>query len=78
MVGDTGHGMSEEVRQRIFEPFFTTKEMNGTGLGLWISRGIVLRHHGSLTLRSRQEPGRNGTAFTLFLPDEENPSKPTH
>jgi PAS domain S-box-containing protein len=77
MVGDTGHGMSEEVRQRIFEPFFTTKEMNGTGLGLWISHGIVSRHHGTLTLRSSQKPGWHGTAFTLFLPDGENPSKPT-
>jgi len=76
-IADTGHGMSAEVRKRIFEPFYTTKEVHGTGLGLWISRGIVARHHGSLTLRSSQKHGWNGTAFTLFLPDEENPSKPT-
>jgi PAS domain S-box-containing protein len=77
-IADTGHGMSAEVRKRIFEPFYTTKEVHGTGLGLWISRGIVTRHHGSLVLRSSEKPGWNGSAFTLFLPDEENPSKPTH
>jgi PAS domain S-box-containing protein len=77
-IADTGHGMSAEVRKRIFEPFYTTKEVHGTGLGLWISRGIVTRHHGSLVLRSSEKPGWNGSAFTLFLPDEESPSKPTH
>jgi PAS domain S-box-containing protein len=76
-VADTGHGMSEEVRRRIFEPFYTTKEVNGTGLGLWISHGIVSRHHGSLTMRSSEKPGWNGSVFSLFLPDEQNPSKPT-
>jgi PAS domain S-box-containing protein len=77
IVADTGHGMPEEVKQRIFEPFYTTKEMNGTGLGLWISHEIVSRHHGSLTLRSSEKPGWNGSVFSLFLPDEQNPSKPT-
>ena len=76
-VADTGHGMSTDVKKRVFEPFYTTKEMNGTGLGLWISHGIVARHHGSLALRSSQKPGWNGTVFSLFLPDEQNASKPT-
>jgi PAS domain S-box-containing protein len=77
-VADTGHGMSAEVRRRIFEPFYTTKEAHGTGLGLWISRGIVARHHGSLTLRSSEKPGYSGTVFSLFLPDERSaPSQPT-
>ena len=75
-VADTGHGMSAEVRKRIFEPFYTTKEVNGTGLGLWISRGIVSRHHGILALKSSEKPGWSGTVFTLFLPDESNLSKP--
>ncbi|MFZ0518347.1 MAG: PAS domain-containing protein [Acidobacteriaceae bacterium] len=76
-VADTGHGMSKEVRKRIFEPFYTTKEVHGTGLGLWISHGIVARHHGSLTMRSSVRPGWSGSAFSLFLPDEESPFKPT-
>ncbi len=76
-VADTGHGMSAEVRKRIFEPFYTTKELNGTGLGLWISRGIVIRHHGTLMLKSSEKPGWSGSVFSLFLPDEQNPAKPT-
>jgi PAS domain S-box-containing protein len=76
-VADTGHGMSAEVRQRLFEPFYTTKEVHGTGLGLWISHGIVSRHHGSLTLKTSDKPGWNGSVFSLFLPDEQSPTKPT-
>ncbi len=67
-IADTGHGMSPAVRARIFEPFYTTKELNGTGLGLWISSGIVERHHGRLTLRSTEHPVHHGTVFSLFLP----------
>jgi PAS domain S-box-containing protein len=67
-VADTGHGMSRETRQRIFEPFFTTKDINGTGLGLWVSAEIVQRHKGRLTVRSSQHPVRRGTVFSLFLP----------
>ena len=67
-IADTGHGMSEATARRIFEPFFTTKDLNGTGLGLWISAGIVERHQGSLRMRSSDRPGHSGTVFTLFLP----------
>src|SRR6266851_3182021 len=67
-IADTGHGMSPAVRARIFEPFYTTKDLNGTGLGLWISSGIVNRHQGRLTLRTTDHPIHHGTVFTLFLP----------
>jgi len=67
-IADTGHGMSPAVRARIFEPFYTTKELNGTGLGLWISSGIVERHQGRLALRSTEHPVHHGTVFSLFLP----------
>jgi PAS domain S-box-containing protein len=73
-IADTGHGMSPAVRARIFEPFYTTKDLNGTGLGLWISAGIVTRHQGRLTLRSTQHPIHHGTVFSLFLPGIETPS----
>ena len=67
-VADTGHGMSPESRGRIFEPFFTTKDLNGTGLGLWISAEIVERHHGTMRVKSSQNPRRHGTVFWLTLP----------
>jgi signal transduction histidine kinase len=70
-IADTGHGMPEAVRRRLFQPFYTTKGLNGTGLGLWISEGIVKRHHGRLEVRSSQHPVHHGTVFTLFLPAEQ-------
>ncbi len=67
-IADTGHGMSPATRARIFEPFYTTKELSGTGLGLWISIGIVQHHHGRLAVRSSKHLLHHGTIFTLFLP----------
>ncbi len=62
---DDGPGVPEEIRTRIFDPFFTTKPVGkGTGLGLSISHGIVERHGGRISVRSR--PG--STVFTLELP----------
>ncbi|HEY1803314.1 MAG TPA: ATP-binding protein [Terracidiphilus sp.] len=76
-VADTGAGMDDEVQKRIFEAFFTTKESTGTGLGLWVSQEIVLKHHGFLRVRSRSagpsdapEATGSGTVFELFLPDD--------
>jgi signal transduction histidine kinase len=46
-IADTGHGIASEVQSRVFEPFFTTKDVGkGTGLGLDISRRIVVERHG--------------------------------
>jgi signal transduction histidine kinase len=69
-VADTGHGMSEATQKRLFEPFYTTKGMNGTGLGLWISVGILQRHHGSMRVRSCEGPDLHGSVFSFFLPGE--------
>lgn len=69
-VADTGTGMSANTQRRLFEPFFTTKELNGNGLGLWISREIVDRHCGRLTFRSKQGEVLHGTVSALFLPCE--------
>jgi len=63
--GDSGIGMTRDVRQRIFEPFFTTKGVTGMGLGLAVSYSIVERHGGQIDVRSI--PGR-GTTFTISLP----------
>ncbi len=64
-VGDTGTGMSAEVRTRIFDPFFTTKGKAGLGLGLAVSYGIISRHEGTIKVES--EAGR-GTSFRIRLP----------
>jgi signal transduction histidine kinase len=64
-IRDTGTGIAEELVPHIFEPFFSTKDEKGTGLGLWVSQGIVQAHGGSIKLRSRE--GR-GTTFSVALP----------
>lgn len=70
VIADTGPGISLDNRQKIFEPFFTTKGENGTGLGLWISSGIVQKHGGSIRVRSRTGTEQSGTVFSIFLPLE--------
>ena len=77
-IADTGHGMAPSVQARLFEPFYTTKDVNGTGLGLWISAGIVTRHHGRLTFRSSQHRERHGSVFSLFLPSVDEISAEPH
>jgi two-component system, sporulation sensor kinase C len=67
-VADTGMGMSEETQRKLFKAFYTTKGASGTGLGLWISQGIIARHHGHMKVRSSMREGHSYTVFTLFLP----------
>ena len=67
-IADTGHGMPQQVQSRLFEAFYTTKGENGTGLGLWISRGIIEKHFGTLRMRSCVRPGKSGSVFRIFLP----------
>lgn len=67
-VADTGCGISSENQRRIFEPFFTTKLEKGTGLGLWVLQGIVVKHEGAVRLRSSDRKGRSGTVVSIFLP----------
>lgn len=73
-VADTGTGFLPTIRPHLFEPFHTSKEVTGTGLGLWISKGIVDKHGGRLAMRSRFEEdgdGRgHGTVFAMWLPLE--------
>jgi len=67
-VADNGGGIPRESLRRIFEPFYTTKKDAGTGLGLWVSRGIVQKHGGSIRVRSRAEGPATGTVVTVFMP----------
>ena len=67
-VIDTGMGIRPEDAKWIFQPFFSTKSTKGTGLGLWISKGIVQKYNGRISFRSvRQERGC-ATCFRVFLP----------
>jgi signal transduction histidine kinase len=63
-ITDTGSGISAANRKHLFEPFFTTKEDVGTGLGLWVSKGIVEKHGGSILV---DEEGDKGTTFRVRL-----------
>jgi PAS domain S-box-containing protein len=73
MISDEGSGIPLEIRGRLFSPFFTTKQSIGTGLGLWVTRGIVEKSGGSISFRSRTEPP-TGTVFRVFLPVGIRPS----
>jgi signal transduction histidine kinase len=68
LVADNGPGIAPAVAAKIFEPFFTTKKEKGTGLGLWVSKGIVQKHEGSISVRTSTRSGRSGASFSVFLP----------
>lgn len=66
-VADTGEGISPGMQRRLFEPFQTTKESTGTGLGLWVSKGIIEKHGGRIRIRTWR--GKiHGTVFAVWLP----------
>lgn len=63
---DTGPGIVEENKSKVFEPFFTTKQRGkGTGLGLWVSYGIIKNFNGTIEVES--QPGK-GATFIIKLP----------
>jgi signal transduction histidine kinase len=66
-VADNGSGMGREMLDRLFHPFATTKGEAGTGLGLWVSKGILDKHQTRIAVRSKRDCG---TVFRLFTPVE--------
>ena len=64
-ISDTGKGIPPELINHIFDPFFTTKDEGGTGLGLWVSYGIIKNHGGEIHVKSIVN---KGTTFTVTLP----------
>jgi PAS domain S-box-containing protein len=64
-VVDSGPGVAENASSSLFTPFFSTKGEQGTGLGLWVSRGIIRKHGGSISLLSR--PDTHGAIARVFL-----------
>ncbi|MGA8110515.1 MAG: ATP-binding protein [Acidobacteriaceae bacterium] len=67
-VVDTGSGIRPEDAARLFQPFFTTKSAKGTGLGLWISKGIVQKYDGNIRFRCFRSAIGTRTCFRVFLP----------
>jgi two-component system, NtrC family, sensor kinase len=67
-VSDTGSGVKHEHTKQLFEPFFTTKSTKGTGLGLWISKGIVQKYDGSISFRSFRHSQGSATCFRVLIP----------
>ena len=67
-VSDNGHGIAKENLPKLFRPFFTTKGEQGTGLGLWITHGIVSKHGGYIEANSRDSGDDRGTTFRVLFP----------
>lgn len=67
-VKDTGPGIPQRQLKKIFERFFTTKGGQGTGLGLAVSKEIVEKNQGQISVQSQTEGAAPGTTFTLLLP----------
>jgi PAS domain S-box-containing protein len=66
-IADNGSGITAEVEPHLFQPFFTTKGERGTGLGLWVSRGIINKHGGTISLKSDTSQATHGTVASVFL-----------
>ena len=75
-ICDTGLGVRPEHAKRVFEPFFSTKAAKGTGLGLWISKGIIQKYEGSIHFRSIPFKGGNITCFRVTIPRVEHSGEP--
>ena len=66
-ITDNGVGIPADVQTHLFRPFFTTKGEHGTGLGLWVCRGIINKHGGAISLESDTSESAHGTVVTVFL-----------
>ncbi len=67
-ITDTGVGIKPQDAQMLFEPFFSTKSTKGTGLGLWISKGIAQKYEGRISFRSLRHRSDAITSFRVFFP----------
>jgi PAS domain S-box-containing protein len=65
---DSGPGISDQASHKIFQPFFTTKGDQGTGLGLWVSMGIVQKHGGNIRIENSNDGDLRGASVRVYLP----------
>jgi signal transduction histidine kinase len=68
LIADNGPGIPKESLNQLFQPFFTTKGDKGTGIGLWVSQGIISKHSGAIRVKSRTNRSKPGTVFSVFIP----------
>lgn len=69
-IQDNGSGIDPENLGKVFEPFFTTKGNVGTGIGLWVTRELLERRGGQISITSSTTPGASGTTVTIYIPFE--------
>jgi signal transduction histidine kinase len=67
-VSDSGPGVPGDVNRSLFQPFFTTKGEEGTGLGLWVSMGIVQKHGGAIRIVNQVDQQYSGASVRIYLP----------
>ncbi|MGC8548629.1 MAG: two-component system sensor histidine kinase NtrB [Acidobacteriaceae bacterium] len=67
-ISDSGKGIASGASERIFQPFFTTKGAEGTGLGLWVSLGIIQKHGGVIHIFNSKDTSIPGACVEIFLP----------
>ncbi|HEY2467165.1 MAG TPA: CHASE3 domain-containing protein [Terracidiphilus sp.] len=65
---DSGPGIPDQAEGKLFQPFFTTKGDQGTGLGLWVSMGIVQKHGGTIRLKNSDDSELRGACVRVYLP----------
>lgn len=68
VISDSGDGIPKSAKEKLFQPFFTTKGEKGTGLGLWVSQGIVQKHGGTIRVRENGPDTLPGAAIRIYLP----------
>ncbi len=68
-IADNGRGIAPHVEKKLFQPFMTTKGERGTGLGLWVSLGIVQKHGGTVRISNSTEGDLRGAIVRVYLPE---------
>jgi PAS domain S-box-containing protein len=68
VIADNGCGIRPQDRAHIFEPFFTTKPGKGSGVGLWVTSGILRKHQATIRIVSADRGPRTGTTVSMFFP----------
>ena len=67
-VTDHGQGILSGDLRKLYQPFFTTKADVGNGLGLWVSKNLVEKNSGTITVTTSTDPGNSGTTFAVTFP----------